>query len=260
MEVKERAIEPEYWLRLRRTAVGLLAKRGHKRAAGLLDTCGFDVHKGTNDFGDEFLVLFRTVTLDEYLRFESYSTEPTDRGCFSEIAKTVTEIGQSIRFIAVELEKGSGPQAVASPQIEVSSAAVERALIDAEQLIRSSGAISAVDRVHTALHGYLRWVCVDAGIVRTEDQCGLNEAIKYVRERHPKFVTASTHGNHTEKILKAMSAVTDALGTLRNHGSVAHANDVLLDETDAMLAINSARTILHYVHSKIHASQRKEGF
>jgi hypothetical protein len=32
---------------------------------------------------------------------------------------------------------------------------------------------------------------------------------------------------------------------------MAHANETLLDEADAMLAINASRTLLHYVHHRL---------
>ena len=51
----------------------------------------------------------------------------------------------------------------------VSSDVVKRALADAENLLRNSGPVSAVDRVHTALHGYLRAVCDRDGIAYAAD-------------------------------------------------------------------------------------------
>lgn len=54
-----------------------------------------------------------------------------------------------------------------------------------------------------------------------------------------------------------MGAVADALGPLRNNASAAHPNDALLDEPEAMLPINAARTILHYVDSRVRAASRR---
>ena len=46
---------------------------------------------------------------------------------------------------------------------------VRRAIVDAETLLRANGATSAVDRIHTALHGFLLRVCGDVGIGLPED-------------------------------------------------------------------------------------------
>lgn len=44
------------------------------------------------------------------------------------------------------------------------SEVVRRALTDADQLIETNGAQSAVDRLHTAMHGYLKAECAAASI------------------------------------------------------------------------------------------------
>ena len=73
---------------------------------------------------------------------------------------------------------------VGSPDPTITSAVVERAIADAEQLILSSGATSGVDRMHTALHGYLRAVCADAGIEFMKD-ASMNKLLRSLREEHP---------------------------------------------------------------------------
>lgn len=63
---------------------------------------------------------------------------------------------------------------------------VRRALADAEHLIQRNGATSAVDRVHTALHGYQIDLCADAGIAMPAD-ASLTQAFKLLRTQHPAF-------------------------------------------------------------------------
>jgi hypothetical protein len=57
--------------------------------------------------------------------------------------------------VAVDVAFTEAPDPVANPSPAFTTDVVERALVDAEQLLSGSGPISAVDRVHTALHGYL---------------------------------------------------------------------------------------------------------
>jgi hypothetical protein len=42
----------------------------------------------------------------------------------------------------------------------------------------------------------------------------------------------------------------DALNPIRNTASVAHPNADLLKKDEAMLVVNSARTLLHYLNAK----------
>ena len=239
------------WRDTRRTAIDLLTQRGKQRAAALLESEGFTVEKGANDWGDEFSVLYRAVNLKEYVRYDAMAKSSEDRTAIADIAKTITELGTFIRFVGVELVRGSSPEAVESPRPKFTSAVVETALIDAERLISERSPVSAVDRAHTALHGYLKRVCVEANLAGDQNDLSLTDLIKKIREQHPKFHGKAGHEEQTGKVLKAMGAICDALNPMRNRGSLAHPNQELLDEPSAMLAINSSRTILHYVHHRL---------
>lgn len=51
-----------------------------------------------------------------------------------------------------------------------------------------------------------------------------------------------------DQIHRGMARIIDALNPLRNQSSMAHPNDVLLDEPEAMLAINCVCTPLRYLN------------
>jgi hypothetical protein len=127
---------------------------------------------------------------------------------------------------------------------------VERAINDAETLIRTHGATSGVDRIHTALHGYLRALCDDSFIAH-EDNATMTALFKKLRAEHPAFKEDGPRVQDIVQIMRAMSAIMDALNPIRNNASIAHPNGTLLDEPEAMLSINAARTILHYLDSKL---------
>lgn len=130
------------------------------------------------------------------------------------------------------------------------SEVVRRALFDAKELIRSTGAVSAVDRVHTALHGYLRDICDEESLVYPKDP-SVQQLYKLIRTNHTAFSAAGPHEEDIKKISNSMAAALDAVNTLRNHASVAHPNEDLLDDVDATLVVNAARTLFNYVNSKI---------
>lgn len=78
----------------------------------------------------------------------------------------------STRFIAVDVEVDCGVESVSVPELRITSDVVERALADAETLIRSSGAPNGLDRVHTAFDGYLNPISADAGFSRMPSTAG----------------------------------------------------------------------------------------
>ncbi|OKX84268.1 abortive infection family protein [Corynebacterium glutamicum] len=142
------------------------------------------------------------------------------------------------------------PVVASAMPVESMSAVVRQALIDAENLIKTSGPASAIDRVHTALHGHLNELCLDAKI-SLPDRPTLQVAMKRLRENHPKLKPSGQRADEVSRVLYSMATTLDALTTLRNNASPAHPNDALLSEHEAILAINAARTIFAYIDSKV---------
>ena len=52
------------------------------------------------------------------------------------------------------------------------------------------------------------------------------------------------------RVLQACATIMDALNPLRNKLSVAHPNEQLLGDDEAMLVVNITRTLLHYFDAK----------
>jgi hypothetical protein len=154
-------------------------------------------------------------------------------------------------FLAVA-RRLEGTCPVASPTLTITSEVVERAISDAEALIRSGGATSAVDRLHTTVHGYLRAVCDQAGIAYKPDST-MAALFKALREQHPAFSTLGPRAQDITQIMRAMATIMDVFNPIRNSASVAHPNSQLLEGPEAALAINAARTILHYLDAKLGA-------
>ena len=156
------------------------------------------------------------------------------------------ELHDEFAGIVVRLERVGG---VGSHSPKITSAVVERAIADVENLISTTGATSGVDRVHTMLHGYMKAVCDDKGYVYGADPTIL-ALFRIVREQHPAMTRPVPRAQDITLILKMMGSIMDVLNPIRNNASMAHPKD-LLDPPEAMLVINAARTILHYVDSKL---------
>lgn len=151
-----------------------------------------------------------------------------------------------LRRIIARLEQNTP---VLSPSPAVTSRVVDQAIADAEHLIKSSGAASAVDRVHTAMHGYLKAVCDREQISYAKDD-SITRLLKILRQNHPALHATNSGNQDVERILNSFGSILDTLNTLRNQASLAHPNSMLLKEEEAMLAINASRTILHYLNAK----------
>lgn len=156
-------------------------------------------------------------------------------------------LGPELLALIKRLEAAPG---VSSPQPKITTDTVERAIRDAETLIKESGATSGVDRVHTALHGHLLAACDATGVTYGKDPT-LAQLLKLLRQHHPKLQSTGPRAQDITQVLRAMGAILDALNPVRNHASVAHPNASLLEQHEAMLVINAAKTILHYLDAKL---------
>ncbi len=241
--------EPE-WSRLRSAAARLLRARGGTLAAKLLEQVPWELWQGTNYFGDEFNVLYGRMPLERYASLAEKAARSDVRDAAAAVAETVSEVDRYVRFIAVALDTETGPEPVPPPSLTVSSASVDRALRDAEALLTSTGPSSAVDRVHTALHGYLRAACARAGI-GVDPSASLTSLFKALRQAHSAFLDQGPRGSDIGRIGNALANILDAMNPLRNVASNAHPNEDVLKGPEAMLVINAARTILHYLDAKL---------
>ncbi|MEO6924562.1 MAG: abortive infection family protein [Bryocella sp.] len=238
---------PAIWGLMRKKAVNYLTISGIKESASLLSQLPFEHWAGSNSFGDAFDLLYLRISIAQYLQMKLDAEMPENRQRFRLIADAMEEGGNPIRFIAVSMIEDNA-DAVSTPTLEITSAVVERALLDFETLIKSNGAISGIDRVHTALHGYLIAVCKDANIP-AKDNADITTLFNLVRQQHPKF--QANAGTETQKMLRRLAQIVDTMNPVRNHSSLAHPNDDLLEEPEAMLAANAVRSLLHYLNMKL---------
>lgn len=152
----------------------------------------------------------------------------------------------------IEIGYQAGHVPPVKPHVSASEA-VRRALADADNLLATSGAPSVIDRLHTAMHGYLKAACQENGI-QLPDGATMTSAYKALRAEHPALQSLGNHDGAIGRILSPFAAVLDALNSLRNHASIAHPNENLLDAPEAALVVNAVRTMFHYLEPKLRSS------
>lgn len=129
-------------------------------------------------------------------------------------------------------------------------------LKDAETLIAKHGPESAVDRAHTALHGYLKALCNRKGLAPSPT-ASVPDLIGQLRKevREPKNAVA--HDELDKRLLGSISTALECINTIRNRGTLAHPNEMLLEGPEAMLFINCSRSVLAYLDAKLAEDARK---
>lgn len=147
------------------------------------------------------------------------------------------------------IRKLENSNVVASEKLIITNETVERAIQDAKTLLTENGATSSVDRIHTALHGYLKEVSKQAGIEIDNDE-NLTQIFKKLKQNHPKLQSNGHRQDDIDQIIRSFSNTLDKLNPIRNKASLSHPNDTLLEEDEAMFVINSAQTVLNYLNRK----------
>lgn len=127
---------------------------------------------------------------------------------------------------------------------------VRQALRDAQDMIDGGRPSSAVDRLHTALHGYLRSICDDADIEYERDDT-VQKLLKLISMHHPRILEDEQTKDLIQRILGPLSTVVDRINDARNTKSLAHPNEDLLGDAEAILVINMVRTLLHYLEGRL---------
>lgn len=164
---------------------------------------------------------------------------------------TIQHINQILRnnqdnYQIVDYELIVTTGSVAAPEINESvSNAVMRALGDAKALIGTVDSSSAIDRAHTALHGYLVQLCTDNQIALPDDPTA-SKAFKLLRQYHPALQAVGHRADDVTRVLNSFAASIDAFSTLRNKASLAHVNE-LLDVPEATAIINAMYTVFRYI-------------
>ena len=228
----------------------LLHLRGYTHSLELLERHPFGIFEATNAWNDEFNMLFRRAPLEEYEDLRLLMGDRESQLALRGICEAMAELGLPVRLIGAEMDMDVQVDPVPSPEMEVDAEIVNRVLKDAVLLLRDRDAVSAVDRVHTALHGYLIHLCKDAEIPIGEDPSTTN-LFAELRRLHPALNPSGPRQDDVTKMYRGMAQVISALEPLRNRTSVAHPNEVLLEEAEAMLYINSVRKLLHFLSAKV---------
>lgn len=138
---------------------------------------------------------------------------------------------------------------IVAPSLKEMTDSTWLAIEDAKVLVRMNGPSSAVDRVHTAIHAYLRLICDLAGITHVPD-ANVEALFGLIRDHHENFENLGTRSRNILTILRSLAKIFTAINDIRNNASLAHPTE-LLDEDEAILVINTAWTVLQYIDAKI---------
>lgn len=220
-------------------------------ASSSLDWTETDLwHAASSAAGDSASFIVAFVDACEELEGQGATVPGPDA-----INRALADHGCPFRIQSGELIRSAS--LVASPESPLPPEdAVAMALADAMALTDRSGASSGIDRAHTALHGYLKHLCVSHAIAFPNDATSA-KLFKLLRKGHPALRAREPRASDIARVLQSLAAVVDALAPIRNQASLAHPNQ-LLAEPEAAAALNSIRTVFRYVQDRVGQYESKD--
>ena len=134
-------------------------------------------------------------------------------------------------------------------ELKIINEVIERAIADVEASIHENKAISGVDRIHAALHGYFRLVCATENIPYTKLD-NIVQLFRLLRYNHPKLQN-TVNPRYINDFLQSVATIIDRINPIRNDASLAHGNENLLENDEALFYIDVVRLLIRYLDKKL---------
>ena len=122
---------------------------------------------------------------------------------------------------------------------------IAKAISDAEQFMKDGNYSSALDRVHTAFHGYLRKKLDDV-----HEQYEESDTLNQLYNKLHTYIAANMHGDVAVLIkttMRSASGIVSALNDLRNRHSISHPNPNLISDREAKICISIVKSLSDYI-------------
>lgn len=125
---------------------------------------------------------------------------------------------------------------------------LKRAIGDATILMSQGRYGSSIDRIHTALHGYLR-VQLDHLEVSYEESDMMPKLFNLLYKKW-ETIGNSEVDDMMLKSLRSASSILTVLNDIRNRYSLAHPNDEIIEESEAKLVLGLTECICSYMEKR----------
>lgn len=132
--------------------------------------------------------------------------------------------------------------------LSTNSEAVKKAIEDAELFIREGKTDSAVDRIHSAFHGYLQELLMKHNVAFSKDD-SLSALFSKLYGKYKEIIQPDTIGERVKTILRSGAGIIRSIDELRNNNTIVHPNGQLIQKREALLVLRFARAIMEYIEN-----------
>lgn len=122
---------------------------------------------------------------------------------------------------------------------------IAKAITDAEQFMNEGNYSSALDRIHTAFHGYLRKKLDDLHVEYKESDT-LHQLYSKLHSQIADDMSEDI-ASLIRTTIRSASGVVSSLNDLRNRHSISHPNPDLISDREAKLCISIVKSLSDYI-------------
>ncbi|MDF8367957.1 abortive infection family protein [Weissella paramesenteroides] len=123
---------------------------------------------------------------------------------------------------------------------------VVKAISDAEESMISGQYENAIDRVHTAIHGYFRNILAQNGIQFQQDE-KINKLYNQIQTLIENEIEPAEVASLVKTTVRSASGIINTLNDSRNRHSLSHPSDSIIGKNEAKLVISMANAIVEYI-------------
>ena len=218
------------------------------KVAKILEVCDFDIKYTkifTRKVWDTYCAILKiTVPAGEYdfiVNRKKYILEEASELFDRQGNYLLTDID-----VGIKMHKS---EKVDFSSVKNSDEIIKKSIEDAENFMTQGKYASALDRIHTALHGYLRGKLTKLGI-KHESSDALSKLYGKLHS-HVEKTMSNDVGECIRTILRSSAGIINSLNELRNNHSLAHPNSNIIRDKEAKLCINIAKDIIEYIEQVI---------
>lgn len=166
-----------------------------------------------------------------------------DVGGYSERRAHISQVFAPVLKLLTESDDSAS---VDFNQIASRCGTIQKAVDDATVFIRGGKYDSAVDRIHTAFHGYLRQLLTDHQIVYGRED-SLSALYNKLHDYYGNNIQPPDVAARIKTIMRSGAGIINSVNELRNNNTIAHPNGPLIQEREAQLVIRLVNVIVDYI-------------
>ena len=120
------------------------------------------------------------------------------------------------------------------------------ALKDAQAYIDAGKFPNAVDRIHTAFHGYLRETLEKHQIPFNQTE-SISALLTKLYEYYYRSIQPPQVASKIKKVLRGSGGIVQSVNEMRNNNTIAHPTDQLIEKREAELMVRLVDALFYYI-------------